>query len=157
MLMLRLDKWNKNGWQPIVDDIVLFVFSESSHSKHGNVWKLGKVLSCSDRKVEMLYVSKISKTGSATKSKLFRSVRDVKIIFSVESFLSTQTITMKVFIYCLMISRSAGYGALQQIDDLNNFGCLQYFSLLKGFTMPNYFFNTIIVDFWLQYLRIGCT
>ena len=83
MLMLRPDKWNKNGRQPVVDDIVLFVFTDGSHSKHGIVWKLGKVLNCSDKKVEILYVSKISKTGNVTKSKLSRSVRDVSIVFSV--------------------------------------------------------------------------
>ena len=90
MLMLRPDKWNSNGRQPVIDDIVLFVFTDGNQSKHSIVWKLGRVVACKDRKVEISYISKITKTGNVTRSKLSRSVRDVSIIFSVgELFINT--------------------------------------------------------------------
>ena len=90
MLTMRPAKWNKTSRLPVIDDIVLFTLTDCGYDKKGITWKLGQITKCENRKVEILYVSKVSKTGKPTKSKLTRSVRDVSIIFSVdELFINT--------------------------------------------------------------------
>ena len=90
MFTLRPDKWNDNSRLPVIDDVVLFTFNDSGYEKSNIEWKLGLISQCLERKVEITYVSKISKTGNVTKSKLLRSIRDVSIIFSVdELFINT--------------------------------------------------------------------
>ena len=90
MLMLKPDKWSTNSRMPLIDDVVLFVFNDAGYSKQSTIWKLGRISKCFERKVEILYISKISKTGQPSKSKLTRSVRDVSIVFSVdELFINT--------------------------------------------------------------------
>ena len=83
MFQMRPDKWSSNSRMPIENDIVLFVFTDVNYSKESICWKLARVLSCSDGKVELSYVSKISKTGISKMGKVWRSVRDVSIVFSV--------------------------------------------------------------------------
>ena len=90
MFQMRPDKWSNNSRLPIVNDIVLFVFTDANYSKENTCWKLARVLSCSDGKVELSYVSKVSKTGISKMGKVSRSVRDVSIVFSVgELFINT--------------------------------------------------------------------
>ena len=74
----------------MIDDVVLFSFNDSGYEKSNLEWKLGLVSKCLERKIEITFVSKISKTGNVTKSKLVRSIRDMSIIFSVEKlFINT--------------------------------------------------------------------
>ena len=74
----------------MIDDVVLFTLNDSGYEKSNVEWKLGLVSQCLERKVEITFVSKISKTANITKSKLVRSIRDVSIIFSVdELFINT--------------------------------------------------------------------
>lgn len=90
MLTMRPAKWCKTSRLPVIDDIVLFTLTDCGYDKKGITWKLGQVTKCENRKVEILFVSKVSKSGKPTKSKLTRSVRDVSIIFSVnEVFINT--------------------------------------------------------------------
>ena len=90
MFTLKPDKWNTNGRLPVIDDVVLFSFNDSGYEKSNLEWKLGLVSKCLERKIEITFVSKISKTGNVTKSKLVRSIRDMSIIFSVEKlFINT--------------------------------------------------------------------
>ena len=90
MFTLRPNKWNTNSRLPKIDDVVLFTLNDSGYDKASIVWKLGKISQCQDRKVEITFVNKVSKSGNVSKSKLFRSVRDVSIIFSVdELFINT--------------------------------------------------------------------
>jgi hypothetical protein len=90
MFTLKPDKWNSNGRLPVIDDVVLFTLNDSGYDKSSVEWKLGMVSQCLERKVEITFISKISKTGNVTKSKLIRSIREVSIIFSVdELFINT--------------------------------------------------------------------
>ena len=90
MFTLKPDKWNSNGRLPVIDDVVLFTLNDSGYDKSSVEWKLGMVSQCLERKVEITIISKISKTGNVTKSKLIRSLREVSIIFSVdELFINT--------------------------------------------------------------------
>ena len=90
MFQMRPDKWSSNSRLPLENDIILFVFTDANYAKEKVNWKLGKVLSCKDGKVEILYVSKISKTGNSKMGRLTRSVRDVSIVFSIgELFINT--------------------------------------------------------------------
>jgi len=87
---MRPDKWSSNSRLPLENDIVLFVFTDANYAKEKINWKLGKILSCTNGKVEILYVSKISKTGISKMGRLTRSVRDVSIVFSIgELFINT--------------------------------------------------------------------
>ena len=90
MFQMRHDKWSSNIRLPIENDIVLFVFTDANYAKDKINWKLGRVLSCLNGKVELSYVSKISKTGISKMGYLTRSVRDVCIVFSIgELFINT--------------------------------------------------------------------
>ena len=89
---------SNNNRMPIENYIVLFVFTDANYSKDKINWKLAKVLSCSDGKVELSYVSKISKTGISKMGKLSRSVRDVSIVFLVgELFINTSEHHVSLF------------------------------------------------------------
>ena len=90
MFQMRPDKWSSNSRLPIENDIVLFVFTDANYAKEKTNWRLARVLSCKNGKVELSYVSKMSKTGISKMGKLTRSVRDVSIVFSIgELFINT--------------------------------------------------------------------
>ena len=73
-------KWTKSGPLPVVGDIVLFVAMESAGgSKKDGVWRLGRVVAVTDRRVNIKQVLK-----SGTKTVLERNPRDVSIIAGVD-------------------------------------------------------------------------
>ena len=82
LLNLKPDKWLVTSRIPVINDIVLFVFNDSSCSKEAIYWKLGKVRSIKGSKVTLSYALK-SKGGEQT---VVRSVRDISIVYSVGEF-----------------------------------------------------------------------
>ena len=90
MFTLKPNKWNTSTRLPVIDDVVLFTLNDSGYEKSSIEWKLGRISQCLDRKVEITFVSRVSKLGNVTKTKLIRSIRDVSIVFSVdELFINT--------------------------------------------------------------------
>jgi len=89
-LMVKPDKWDISGVQPKEEDIVMFIFNDSGHSKEDITWKLGRVTKVEPRKVTIEYVSKISIQGKSTLSQVSRNPRDISILFSVDQlFINT--------------------------------------------------------------------
>ena len=89
-LMVKPDKWDISGVQPKEEDIVMFIFTDSGHSKEEITWKLGRVTKVMPRKVTIEYVSKVSIQGKSTLSQVSRNPRDISILFSVDQlFINT--------------------------------------------------------------------
>ena len=75
-------KWTKSGPLPTTEDVVLFVAMESTGgSKKDGVWRLGRVLNVTDRRVKIEQVLR-----SGTKTVLERNHSDVSVIVGVEEF-----------------------------------------------------------------------
>ena len=55
LLNLRLNKWLRSSWLPIINDIVLFMFNDSNYVKESICWKLGKVVDVQGNKVEIFH------------------------------------------------------------------------------------------------------
>ena len=73
-------KWTKSDPLPEEGDVVLFVTTENpSRSEKDGVWRLGRVLSVTPRRVKIEQVLK-----SGTKTMLERNPRDVSIVVGVE-------------------------------------------------------------------------
>ena len=73
-------KWTKSAPLPVVGDVVLFVATESSGgSKKDGVWKLGRVVAVTERRIKIEQVLK-----SGTKTVLERNPRDVSVIAGVD-------------------------------------------------------------------------
>ena len=73
-------KWTKSGPLPVVGDVVLFVATESAGgSKKDGVWRLGRVVTVTDRRIKIEQVLK-----SGTKTVLERNPRAVSVIAGVE-------------------------------------------------------------------------
>ena len=85
-LAMRPNKWNVNSRSPIVEDIVLFTYTDGGYSKENVVWKLGRVIEVSKRKVRITFLSKTSKSGKCIMHQLDRNPRDISIIFSTGDF-----------------------------------------------------------------------
>ena len=85
-LAMKPNKWNNNSRMPIVEDIVLFVYTDAGYSKENISWKLGRVIEVSERKVKLIFLSKTSKSGKPIMHQLERNPRDVSILFSVGDF-----------------------------------------------------------------------
>ena len=74
-------KWTKSDPPLNPRDVVLFIVQESaSGSKKDGTWRLGRVLSATDRKLKVEQVLK-----SGTKTVLERNPRDVSVIVDAES------------------------------------------------------------------------
>ena len=86
-LMMIPNKWLKTGRLPTVDDIVLFIFTDSNFSKQSIVWKLGRVIQATERKIKISYASRSSKIGSVTMLSVDRNPRDVSLIYAANEFL----------------------------------------------------------------------
>jgi len=82
LLNLKPDKWLVTSRMPVINDVVLFVFNDSSCSKEAIYWKLGKVIDIKGSKITLSYALK-SKGGEQT---VVRSVRDISIVYSVGEF-----------------------------------------------------------------------
>ena len=85
-LAMRPNKWAVNSRMPIVEDIVLFVFTDAGYSKENVSWKFGRVVEVTARNVKITYLSKSSKSGKPIMHQLDRNPRDVSILFSVGDF-----------------------------------------------------------------------
>ena len=73
-------KWTKSGPPPAIGDVVLFIATESAGgSKKDGVWRLGRVVAVTDRRVRIEQVLK-----SGTKTILERNPRDVSVIVGVD-------------------------------------------------------------------------
>ena len=73
-------KWTKSAPLPVVGDVVLFVATESAGgSKKDGVWKLGRIVAVTERRVKIEQVLK-----SGTKTVLGRNPRDVSVIAGIE-------------------------------------------------------------------------
>ena len=78
-------KWTKSSTPLNPGDVVLFVVLESaSRSKKAGTWRLGRVLSATDRKVKIEQVLR-----SWTKTLLERNPKDVSVIIDAESLAIT--------------------------------------------------------------------
>ena len=86
-LSLRPNKWLKSGRTPVINDIVCFVFNDSSCSKESIYWKLGRITGIDGSKVTIRYSLK-TKGNEQT---VVRSMRDVSIVYAVGEFLSNTT------------------------------------------------------------------
>ena len=99
LLNAPAEKWSKSD--PLLNpgDIVLFVVLESASGSKKNVtWRLGKVLSATDRKVK---IEQVLKSGMKTFSE--RNPRDVSAIVVVDSLAIT---TRDYFTRLLEVERS---------------------------------------------------
>ena len=83
LLNLHPNKWLKSSRLPVVNDIVLFVFNDSSCAKESRCWKLGKVVDVLGKKVSLRYSIRTKAVQT-----LVRSVRDISIVYSVGEMLS---------------------------------------------------------------------
>ena len=83
-LSLRPNKWLKSGRTPVIDDIVCFVFNDSSCSKESIYWKLGRVTGINGSKVTLKYALK----DKGNEQTVVRSVRDISIVYAAGEFLS---------------------------------------------------------------------
>ena len=73
-------KWTKSGPPPAIGDIVLFVATESAGgSKKDGVWRLGRVVAVTDRRIRIEQVLK-----SGTKTILEGNPRNVSVIAGVD-------------------------------------------------------------------------
>ena len=85
-LGIRPNKWATNSRMPVIEDIVLFVFTDAGYSKENVSWKLGRVIEVSKRKVRITFFSKPSSTGKSIMHQLERNPRDVSNLFSAGDF-----------------------------------------------------------------------
>ena len=85
-LALRPNKWNVNSRFPLVEDIVLFTYTDGNYSKESITWKLGRVVEISKHKVKITFLSKTSKAGKFIMHQVDRNPRDISIIFSTGDF-----------------------------------------------------------------------
>jgi len=89
----------KSSRLPKVNDLVIFVFNDSNHTKGSINWKLGKVVGVKGNKVSLKY--SIKATG--VEQTLERSLRDISIVYSVGEFLIN---TLDHFDECSKLSQS---------------------------------------------------
>ena len=85
-LALRPNKWNVNSRFPLLEDIVLFTYTDGNYSKESITWKLGRVVEVSKRKVKITFLSKTSKAGKFIMHQVDRNPRDISIIFLTGDF-----------------------------------------------------------------------
>jgi len=97
-LSLRPNKWLKSGRTPVINDIVCFVFNDSSCSKESVYWKLGRVTGVSGSKVTLKYSLK----AKGNEQTVVRSMRDASIVYAVGEFLSN---TLDHFNDCAKVTR----------------------------------------------------
>jgi len=83
LLSLRQNKWLKSGRTPVINDIVCFVFNDSSCSKESVYWKLGRVTGIDGSRVSLKYSLK----AKGNEQTVVRSVREVSIVYAVGEFL----------------------------------------------------------------------
>ena len=81
------DKWNKTDRLPCVGDIVLFIFTDGNKSKDANDWRLGKVRSVVNRRVEIGYAHRGDTSQAHKLLTLTRSPRSIAIVHSVDDLL----------------------------------------------------------------------
>jgi hypothetical protein len=79
-LQYKPNKWKSSDERlPLKDDIVIFKYNESNS---GLDWKVGKVISADGRKAEIQYITKTDPKAKSAKRSVFRSYRDMSILFS---------------------------------------------------------------------------
>ena len=86
-LTLKPDIWRNSSRLPIIDDIVLFVYSDSGQGKESITWKLGKVVEVMPRKVKIQFSKREGNLEISKLCTLDRSIRDISILFSSDEFL----------------------------------------------------------------------
>ena len=86
-LTLKPDIWRNSSRLPIIDDIVLFVYSDSGQGKESITWKLGKVVEVMPRKVKIQFSKREGNLEISRLCTLDRSIRDISILFSSDEFL----------------------------------------------------------------------
>ena len=79
LLSLRPNKWLKSSRLPKIDDLVIFLYSDSNHAKESTNWRLGKIVEVLETKVSVKYHGKTS----GVEQTLVRSMRDISIVYSV--------------------------------------------------------------------------
>ena len=84
-LLIRPSKWEKTGWLPQINGIVMFTITDSGYSKTAVVWKLGRVVSSTTRSTSISYVSKSTITGPPPLAIIGRNPRDVSVIYAAKS------------------------------------------------------------------------
>ena len=85
-LALKPSKWNISSRKPVCDDIVLFTYNDSGYGKNEIDWKLGRVTKVFERKVEITFLGKVTRSGVTKMHTLERNPRDISILFSTEDF-----------------------------------------------------------------------
>ena len=87
-LLIRPSNWEKTGCLLHINDIVLFMFTDSGYSKKGVVWKFGRVEMSSTRKTMICYVSKNTTTAPPPPilAIIGRNPRDVSVIYATDEF-----------------------------------------------------------------------
>ena len=82
LLNLKPNKWLATDRLPVINDLVLFVFNDSSCSKEAIGWKLGSVTGVKGSKISLNYDLR-TKGNEQT---VVRRVRDISIVYSVGEF-----------------------------------------------------------------------
>ena len=82
LLNAPCDKWTGSGPPLVEGDVVLFIALETTTgSKKDGVWRLGRVLSVTDRRVQ---IDEVLKSG--TKTILERNPRDISLVISADEY-----------------------------------------------------------------------
>ena len=82
-LVPKPSKWLTSGPQPVVGDVVLFIFTDGGYTKSAIDWKLGRVISLGKTQVEISYTNPNPGKDTLTKFTLWRNHRAISIIYSV--------------------------------------------------------------------------
>ena len=82
-LVPKPSKWLKFGPQPVVGDVVLFIFTDGGYTRSAIDWKLGGVISLGKTQVEISYMNPNPGKDTLTKFTLWRNPRAISIIQSV--------------------------------------------------------------------------
>jgi len=81
LFTLRPDKWAVTDQRlPVVDDVVLFLMSDSGQGKAKLSWKLGVVMELSGASIWVECVV-LAPDGKPTRRRFVRSVRDVAVLY----------------------------------------------------------------------------
>ena len=85
-MALKPSKWSISSRKPVYNDIVLFTYNDSGDGKNEIDWKLGRVTKVFERKVEITFLGKVTRSGAIKMHTLERNPRDISILFSTEDF-----------------------------------------------------------------------
>ena len=96
LFTIKPEKWLENTRPVQLQDIVIFVLSDSGQGKRKYEWKMGEVILVDKMKVEIRF-STLDVKGNLKKETLSRSARDVSILFSEGEFRVNSTEYFKIY------------------------------------------------------------